>query len=59
MLGLPMLVLRDKYGFGKKRLERFLDQVLDVYDLFNKDYLTLEDIHQALYDETGIRITKD
>lgn len=58
MLAMPMLVLRDKYGFGKIRLERFMDQVLEVYDSFNKDYLTLDDMHQALKDEVGFTISK-
>lgn len=58
MLGLPMLVLRDKYGFGKVRCERFIDQVLDLYDSFNKDYVTLDDIHKALWDEAGVKLER-
>lgn len=58
MLGLPVLVLRDKWGFGKVRCERFIDQVLEMYDAFNKDYLTLDDIHKALWDEAGVKIQK-
>ena len=58
MLGLPMLVLRDNYGFGKVRSERFIDQVIDLYDSFDKGYLTIDDIHKALYEEVGIKITK-
>lgn len=58
MLAMPMLVLRDKYGFGKVRLERFMDQVLDLYDSFNKDYLTLEDMHKALDEEVGFKIQR-
>lgn len=58
MLGLPALVLRDKWGFGKVRSERFIEQVLDLYDSFEKGYLTLEDIEQCLWDEAGIKISK-
>lgn len=58
MLGLPLLVLRDKHGFGKVRLERFIDDVLELYDSFNKDYLTLEDIHQVIHEETGVTIQR-
>lgn len=58
MLALPMLALRDNWGFGKVRLERFMDQVIDLYDSFNKDYLTLEDMHKALEDEVGVKIHK-
>lgn len=59
MLALPMLVMRDKYGFGKVRLERFMDQVIDLYESFNAGYLTLEDMHKSLEDEAGIKIHKD
>lgn len=58
MLGLPMLVLHDNYGFGKKRCERFIDQVLEMYDAFNKDYLTLDDIHKCLWEEAGVKIER-
>lgn len=56
MLGLPMMVLHDKYGFGKVRCERFIDQVLELYDSFEKDLITLDDIHKCLWDEAGIKI---
>lgn len=56
MLGLPILVLRDKWGFGKVRLERFIDQVIDMYEAFNEGYLTLDDIHKVIEEETGIKI---
>lgn len=58
MLGLPILVLRDKWGFGNVRLERFIDQVIEMYESFNEGYLTIEDIHQAIEEETGIKISK-
>jgi hypothetical protein len=56
MLGLPVLTLRDKWGFGKVRSERFIEQVLELYDSFEKGYLTLEDIKECLWDEAGIKI---
>lgn len=58
MLAIPMLVMRDKYGFGKKRLEKFMDEVFEVYNSFNNDYLTLDDMRQALKDEVGFTIKK-
>ena len=56
MLGLPVMVLRDKFGFGKVRAERFVDAVLDLYDAFDESYISLEDIHKVLKDELGITI---
>lgn len=55
MIGIPTMVLHDKYGWGgKKRLPEFAEYVLDLYDSFDKGYLTLDDIEQCIYEETGI-----
>lgn len=56
MLGLPLMVLHDKWGFGKVRGERFIEQVLDLYDSFEKGYLSLDDIHNCLWEEGGIKL---
>jgi len=56
MLGLPLMVLHDKWGFGKVRGERFITQVLDLYDSFEKGYLSLDDIHNCLWEEGGIKL---
>lgn len=56
MLGLPLMVLHDKWGFGKVRGERFIEQVLDLYDSFEKGYLSLDDIHDCLLEEGGIKL---
>lgn len=58
MLALPLMVLHDKYGFGKVRGERFIDQVLDLYDSFEKGFVTLDDLHKCLWDEGGIKIER-
>lgn len=58
MLAFPAMVLRDKWGFGKVRSERFVDQVLELYDSFNKDLLSLEDLHEVLKEEIGLTLTR-
>lgn len=59
MLGIPVMVLHDKYGWGgKKRLPDFMDYVLDLYDSFNKGYLTLDDIRQTIEEETGVVLSQ-
>lgn len=58
MLGIPLMVLRDKYDFGKVRLTRFIKQCINLYDSFDKDYITLDDMHKAILDETGINVTE-
>lgn len=57
-LGLPAIVLKDKYGFGKKRLPEFCDHVVDLYESYEMGYLTLQDIRDALWEEGGYKIQK-
>ena len=56
MLGLPLMVLHDKWGFEKVRGECFIERVLDLYDSFEKGYLSLDDIHNCLWEEGGIKL---
>ncbi len=56
MMLLPLMVLRDKNGFGAKRLERFIEDVADMLDSYNKGYLNLDDIEITLEEETGIKV---
>lgn len=58
MLSIPMMVLHDKWGFGQTRGERFLEQVLDLYDSFEKGYVTIEDLQKCLWEEGGIKIER-
>lgn len=50
----PMMVLRDYFGFGGQRLKRFYENLIDMYDSIDKDYLDLEDIRKTLREEAGI-----
>lgn len=56
MILIPLMVLRDHYGFGAKRLERFIDKVADMLDSYNKGYLDLDDIEKTIEEETGIKV---
>ena len=65
MLGLPVMILHDKYSLlmkrevdGKCREERFTDLLLDLYDSFDKGYLTLDDILNCIKEECGIDIAR-
>lgn len=48
------MVLRDTYGFGTKRLQRFLEGVNELSDAIMEDYVTHEDCKQTLLEECGI-----
>ena len=65
MLAIPVMVIHDKYPQlmrrevdGKPRAERFADLRLDLYDSFNKGYVTLDDLSQCLWEEAGIKLEK-
>lgn len=48
------MVLRDTYGFGTVRLQRFLEGVNELSDAIIEDYVSHEDCKQVLLDECGI-----
>lgn len=55
-LSIPILALRDKYGFGAGRLETVLEETFRKFeDLQDKKFSAREAL-EALYDETGIKI---
>lgn len=58
MLALPVYVLHDKWGFGKVRCERFVEQMLELYDAYQQDYVTMDDLLQVLADEAGVTMSK-
>ena len=59
MLVFPLIVLRDKHGFGRKRMNDFVEDVLDQYKMFEEGYFSLEDINKVLEEEVGIKISKE
>ena len=59
MLGLPVMVLGDKHGFTTEAIDAFIDGVRDLYDSYDKGYLTLSDIRQTLKDEYGLSISEE
>lgn len=57
-LAVPIIVLRDYFGFGGKRLERFIDGMYEYYDSIDKKMLNLDDIVKAIREETKIEILR-
>lgn len=46
--------LRDKEGFGEKRLRRVWDEVNAISDSIRREYITVADLQQAIKEEAGI-----
>jgi len=51
------IVLHDKWGFGKKRLEKFLYEFAEQIDCLENKYVEFDDMIEAIKDETGLVIT--
>lgn len=55
IVAFPMLALRDEFGFGKKRLEKFHAKFFEIAEAYNAGLLSVEDIIATLEDETGMK----
>ena len=51
---IPLIILRDKFGFGKVRLERYLKHYQEAVESLNEGYLDLKDVQKVLLDEVKI-----
>lgn len=49
-------VMRDKEGYGVKRLKRLYDRIQDLVDSFNRGYVSIYDLKKTLEEESGIVI---
>lgn len=55
-VGIPLLVLRDEFGFGKKRCEKFYEAASVLMDSMDKELLTVEDIRETLEKELDVKL---
>lgn len=51
-----LYVMREKEGYGYKRLKRVYDEMNDVVDSINKGYINLNDLEQVLSLEYDLTI---
>lgn len=59
MLAIPVMVIHDKFGKLMKRdgrEEKFVDYCLKLYETYEEGYVSLTDLQQCLYEETGIKM---
>ena len=52
-------VMHHKKGWGKKRINWLLNEVTDLFDAINGGWLNVDDIYDALLDETGLDLRMD
>lgn len=53
-LAIPVMILRDKFGFGKQRLSRFMDYALIWYESVQNNETHLLELVKIAKDECGI-----
>lgn len=59
MLAIPTMVIHDKFGEIMKREgreERFANHVIELYDSYQKGYVSFNDLRDCLEQETGLRM---
>lgn len=50
------MVAHDKLGFGPKRLEKFLADIVDLWDSIDMDYVKITELEDVIFEETGINM---
>lgn len=56
---LSLWVLHNKFGYGEKRLLRFLEELTAMAELVIEKRITVKDILTTLKEETGMQIIFD
>ena len=54
MLGITIAVLREHYGWGKKRLAKMGEHLIDMFEAFEHNEMSLEDFKKLIYESCGI-----
>ena len=47
-------VMRDKEGYGIKRLKRLFNEITDLADSLKHGYVKMEDLEKVLFEEANI-----
>ena len=53
---LGIMALRNKFGFGSARIERWIDEINALKESYEKGYISVQDLQQTIKEETGIEI---
>lgn len=54
---ISLMVLHDKFGYGEKRLNKFIDEYQKQLDAYNSGYVeSVNDFTEALKEECGIEL---
>lgn len=56
MLHIAMLYLRDKQGYGRKRLGDFVEGCVDTLKFIDLGEINFQEIQDTIYEETGVKL---
>lgn len=60
MLAIPVMVLHDHHWSKcRTNIPKFVDKCLDLYDSYDKGYVSFDDMVTTLEEESGIKIVKE
>lgn len=55
-LTMALYTLHKDFGFGNKRLEKFIEEFNKTLECYNGDYVSYKDLAELLKDECGIGV---
>lgn len=58
-MSVPLMVLHDKFGFGRIRGSRFMDYAMIWYESIQKGETTLKEVMNIAEDLTGVQFIMD
>ena len=59
LLSIPVKVMQDKFGWGKKRLEALSSFLIDEYQAFSDGEMTLLEYQDMVYEQCGIKFQRN
>lgn len=57
-MAVPIMVLRDEFGFGQQRILKFCNKFMELYESIEENYLDIHDIIKTIKEETGVEIVE-
>lgn len=57
-MAVPIIVLRDEFGFGEKRIDKFIAAYIKLYEAIDEGWLDINDIIKTINEETGVKIVE-
>lgn len=58
-MAVPIMVLHDKFGFGRIRGQRFMDYAVIWYESIQNGETSLEEIMRLAEELTGVKVVKE